>query len=166
MKRNPTTKHNLTIHRPSRPTIEQTHEKQQTNPLISSKEAKLINSKTPKQTMFKLGKKKPQDTEEIEEELVIDEETSDEFGIKPLTNQQAPPTQQVVVSQGVTDLRNYVEELSRRINEITSLKSEIDRLTQMKPTIENYINTLSEILKVLNEIENLLNKLDELRRRL
>ena len=133
--------------------------------------------------MFKLGNKKKRlpNNEEIEEELVIDEEGRDEFGlpINPLsqptsqlaTTQQAPqPTQQqpqpVIRQQGLTDLRTYIDELSRRIEEVMSIKNDLEKLTQLRPTIENYINTLNEMVKALTEIENQLNRLEELRRRL
>ena len=129
--------------------------------------------------MFRLGNKKKRlpNNEEIEEELVIDEEGRDEFGlpINPTgqspTTQQAPQTTQqqpqpVIRQQGLTDLRTYIDELSRRIEEVMSIKNDLEKLTQLRPTIENYINTLNEIVKALTEIENQLNRLEELRRRL
>ncbi len=127
---------------------------------------KLINENSAVKTMFGLGKRKAQNTEEIEEELVIDSEGVDEFGLG--TTQQAPanPPATMTAQQSVVDLRNYIDEVSRRIEEITSIKGEIDRIVQMKPVIENYVNTLNEVLKILNEINNLLNRLEELRRRL
>ena len=122
--------------------------------------------------MFKLGNKRKRlpNNEEIEEELVIDEEGKDEFGLptNPTTNQPAPqPTPQLMThQQGLVDLRTYIDELSRRIEEVMSIKNDLEKLTQLRPTIENYINTLNEIVKALTEIENQLNKLEELRRRL
>jgi vacuolar-type H+-ATPase subunit I/STV1 len=113
--------------------------------------------------MLRLGKRRQQNPEEIEEELVIDEGATDEFGLGQASQQI---NQQSIITRGVMDLRSYIEELSRRIDEITSIKGEIDKILQLKPMIENYINTLSEIVKTLNEIENLLNRLEELRRRL
>ncbi len=116
--------------------------------------------------MFGLGKRrKLTGNEEIEEELVIEDEGKDEFGL-PTNTTQAVNTQPPTHQQNLTDLRSYIDELSRRIEEVMSIKNDLDKLTQMKPTIENYINTLSEIVKTLGEIENLLNKLEELRRRL
>ena len=118
--------------------------------------------------MFKLGNRKRRlaNNEEIEEELVIDEEGKDEFGLptNPATNQPTP--QPIARQQGLTDLRTYIDELGRRIEEVMSIKNDLEKLTQMRPTIENYINTLNEIVKALTEIENQLNKLEELRRRL
>ena len=129
--------------------------------------------------MFRLGsrKRKLPNNEEIEEELVIDEEGRDEFGlpINPTSRQssqpQTPqPTQQqpqpAIRQQGLTDLRTYIDELSRRIEEVMSIKNDLEKLTQLRPTIENYISTLNEIVKALTEIENQLNRLEELRRRL
>ncbi|GAB6947764.1 hypothetical protein JCM16161A_18940 [Vulcanisaeta sp. JCM 16161] len=114
--------------------------------------------------MFGLGRKRRlTGNEEIEEELVIDDEGKDEFGLTqtPTVNPQSTTRQ-----QDLTDLRSYIDELSRRIEEVMSIKNDLEKLTQMKPTIENYISTLNEIVKTLGEIENLLNKLEELRRRL
>ena len=121
--------------------------------------------------MFKLGNKRKRlpNNEEIEEELVIDEEGKDEFGLptNPISQPTTPQTPQPVIrQQGLTDLRTYIDELSRRIEEVMSIKNDLEKLTQLRPTIENYINTLNEIVKALTEIENQLNKLEELRRRL
>ncbi|MGC8607507.1 MAG: hypothetical protein ACP5GZ_06490 [Vulcanisaeta sp.] len=117
--------------------------------------------------MFRLGnrKKKLAGNEEIEEELVIDNEDKDEFGLTASSTQIINP-QSSTRQQDLTDIRGYIDELSRRIEEVMSIKNDLDRLTQMKPTIENYISTLNEIVKTLGEIENLLNKLEELRKRL
>ncbi|WP_054843037.1 hypothetical protein [Vulcanisaeta distributa] len=115
--------------------------------------------------MFGLGRKRRlTGNEEIEEELVIDDEGKDEFGLAQ--TQSTNPPQIPPHQQNLTDLRSYIDELSRRIEEVMSIKNDLDKLTQMRPTIENYINTLNEIVKTLSEIENLLNKLEELRRRL
>lgn len=120
--------------------------------------------------MFRLGNRKRSQNvnEEIEEELVINEGVTDEFGLEvsQQPKQAEAPSPPKTINQGVADLKGYIDELSRRINEITSIKEEIDKLMQLKPTIENYITTLSEIIKALNEIENQLNKIEELRKRL
>ncbi|BDR92414.1 hypothetical protein [Vulcanisaeta souniana] len=118
--------------------------------------------------MLKPGnrKRKLPSNEEIEEELVIEEEGKDEFGLntqppQPI-NAQSPMTRH----QDLVDLRNYIDELSRRIEEVANIRNEMDKLIQIKPTIENYISTLNEVIKILTEINNLLNKLEELRKRL
>lgn len=117
--------------------------------------------------MFRLGdrKRKLPNNEVIEEELTINNEDKDEFGLAQNPTQPNNPPQ-IPHQQNLTDLRSYIDELSRRIEEVMSIKNDLDKLTQMRPTIENYINTLNEVVKTLGEIENLLNKLEELRRRL
>ena len=117
--------------------------------------------------MFGLGRKRRlSGNEEIEEELVIDEEGKDEFGLSTQPPQPTNAQSPIARHQDLVDLRSYIDELSRRIEEVANIRNEMDKLIQIKPTIENYISVLNEVIKILNEIDNLLNKLEELRKRL
>jgi hypothetical protein len=112
--------------------------------------------------MFRSRRDRSRQGEDVEEELVI--EQGEDY---PLPQGKHRDEQVVYnVPTSVEGLRDYVQSLSRNLEEAMNIRNELDKILRLRPVIDNYISILGEVVKILGEIRASLNRLEELKQKL